>query len=207
MALKDLDHSFQALKKVTLSILFGSFAVIGLLVWFLHLKDKEKGTQVYVVTDVGTFSAIRKESRDISVYEVRNLLKTFLHTMFAHDAGTYLEKVEAGLHLIDKEGGKRIVHDFNKGEVYQNYVRLGTYTTITVDSVVVEMQDRPISGKAYARQTIHLGEKKKEFPIGIRFKILESYRSEQNPYGLLIHQFDYILYEPKLPKKENATAK
>ena len=207
MALKDLDHHFQALKKVTYAVVFGAFLIIGLLVWYTLVQEREKGAQVYVVTDMGTFSAIRQESREISIYEVRNLVKTFLHNMFAHDAGTYLQKVEAGLHLISNEGGQRIVHDFNKGEVYQNYIRLGTYTTITVDSVLVEMQDRPISGKAYARQTVHLGDKKKEFPIGIQFEILESYRNEQNPYGLLINKFDYILYEPKVPEKKNPVTK
>lgn len=194
--MKELDESFRALKRITLCTLLGAFLSIGGLLFYLLLQEKEKTAQVYVVTDHGTFSALRRESREISVHEVRNLVRSFMHHMFAHDAGSYAEKVEAGLHLIDQAGGQRIVHDFNKGEIYQNYLRLGTYTSLEVDSVLLDMQRRPITGSCYARQTIHLGERKKVFPIGIRFSILESYRSEQNPYGLQLQEFDYILYAP-----------
>lgn len=196
--LKDFDNSFDALKKITIGTILGAFVLIGLLGCYIILQERSKGDRIYVVTDLGTLPAIRQQEREISVFEVRNQVKTFLHTMFAHHAANYREKVEAGLHLIDKAGGQRIVHDFTKGEVYQNYVRLGTQTTLQVDSVLIDMKDRPISGKAYARQTIYLGEKKREFPIGIQFEIIETYRSEQNPYGLLIQNFDYIMYQPKV---------
>ena len=195
--LKDYDNSFNTLKKITIATMVGAFLLIGTLTYYIILQEREKAGQVYVVTDYGTFSALRQESRQVSIFEARNQVKAFLHTMFAHNAGNYREKVEAGLHLVDKAGGQRIVNDFNKGEVYQNYVRLGTQTTLQVDSVLINMGERPISGKAYARQAIYLGENKKTFPIGIQFEIIETYRSDKNPYGLLIQNLDYILYEPK----------
>jgi hypothetical protein len=194
--LKDYDNNFNTLKKITIVTLLGAFFSIGILTWYVLRQEEKKGKQIYVITDIGSFSALRKENRQVSIFEMRNQVKTFLHTMFAHHAGNYQEKVDAALHLIDKEGGQRIVNDFNKGEVYQNYVRLGTQTTIQVDSVLINMQDRPVSGKAYAQQSIYLGEKKKAFPIGIQFEMVETYRSDKNPYGLLIQNFDYILYAP-----------
>jgi hypothetical protein len=195
-SLKDYDNSFEVLKQITIGTILGAFVLFVLLGGYILVQEQKKGEQVYIVTDLGTLPAIRQQERQVSVFEVRNQVKTFLHTMFAHHAGNFQQKVEAGLHLIDKAGGQRIVHDFSKGEVYQNYVRLGTQTTMQVDSVLIDMNTRPLSGKAYARQTIYLGEKKKDFPIGIQFEIIETYRSEQNPYGLLIQNFDYILYEP-----------
>jgi hypothetical protein len=195
-SLKDYDNSFEVLKQITIGTILGAFVLLILLGGYILVQEQKKGEQVYIVTDLGTLPAIRQQERQVSVFEVRNQVKTFLHTMFAHHAGNFQQKVEAGLHLIDKAGGQRIVHDFSKGEVYQNYVRLGTQTTMQVDSVLIDMNTRPLSGKAYARQTIYLGEKKKDFPIGIQFEIIETYRSEQNPYGLLIQNFDYILYEP-----------
>lgn len=198
--LKDYDNRFNTLKKITIATLAGAFLSIGMLVWYITYLEKKAAERVYVVTDLGSFMVLRKEDREVSIFEVRNHVKTFLHTMFAHNAGNYREKVDAALHLIDKAGGQRIVNDFNKGEVYQNYVRLGTWTTLQVDSVLIDMQDRPISGKAYARQTIYLGENKKSFPIGVQFEVISTYRSGKNPYGLLIQHFDYILYEPKAVK-------
>ncbi|WP_224995067.1 conjugal transfer protein TraK [Cesiribacter sp. SM1] len=197
-SLKDFDSSFEVLKKITIGTILLSFLLILLLCTYVVLQERKKSERVYVVTDLGTLPAIRQQEREISVYEVRNQIKTFLHTMFAHHAANYQEQVEAGLHLIDKEGGQRILHDFTRGEVYQNYVRLGTQTSVVVDSVLIDMKARPIAGQAFARQTIYLGEKKREFPIGVRFEVIETYRSEQNPYGLLLQKFDYILYEPKV---------
>lgn len=196
-SLKDFGSSFNALRKITISTVLCSSILLLLLGGYIIHQERNQSERIYVVTDLGTLPAIRQEKREISVFEVRNQVKSFLHTMFAHHAGNYQEKVEAGLHLIDKAGGQRIVHDFSKGEVYQNYVRLGTQTSMQVDSVLIDMKARPIAGKAYARQTIYLGEKQKEFPIGIQFEVIETYRSEQNPYGLLLQNFDYILYVPK----------
>lgn len=196
-SLKDFDNSFDVLKRITIGTILGASVLVILLGGYILVQEQKSAERVYVVTDLGTLPAVRQQEREVSVFEIRNQVKTFLHTMFAHHAGNFQEKVEAGLHLIDKAGGQRIVHDFTRGEVYQNYVRLGTQTTLQVDSVLIDMNTRPVSGKAYARQTIYLGEKKKDFPIGIQFEIIETYRSEPNPYGLLIQNFDYILYEPE----------
>jgi hypothetical protein len=197
-SVKDYHFTFNTLKKVTLITLVGAFLLNGVLVYYILSLEDKVAKRVYVVTDSGTFPAMLGETRTVSVHEARNHIRTFLSTMFAHNAANYKERVEAGLHLINKVGGGRIVNDFNKGQVYENYVRLGTYTTLAVDSVLIDMNTSPISGKAYARQTIYLGEDSKEYPIGIRFELIDIYRSDENPYGLLIQSFDFIPYHPSV---------
>jgi hypothetical protein len=193
-SVKDYHYTFGALKKVTIITLIGAFILNGILVYYILSSKETQAKRVYVVTDSGTFPAILQETRKVSVYEARNHVRTFFSTLFAHDATNYKERVEAGLALIDKQSGQRIVNDFNKGEVYENYVRLGTYTTLEMDSVVIDVSTRPISGRAYARQTIFLGEESKAYPIGAKFELIETYRSDNNPYGLLIQKFDFIPY-------------
>lgn len=193
-SVKDYHYTFNTLKKVTITTLVGAFLLNRILVYHILSLEAKEAKRVYVVTDAGTFPAILSETRRVSLHEARNHVRTFLQTMFAHNAASYKERVENALHLIDKKGGGRIINDFNKGQVYENYVRLGTYTTLAVDSVVMDMGKRPISGKAYARQTIYLGEESKVYPIGIRFELIDTYRSDENPYGLLIQNFDFIPY-------------
>ncbi|EMR02304.1 conjugative transposon TraK protein [Cesiribacter andamanensis] len=163
-SLKDFDSSFEVLKKITIGTILLSFVLLLLLGGYILLQERRRSERIYVVTDLGTLPALRQAEREISLYEARNQVKLFLHTMFAHHAANYQQQLEAGLHLIDKAGGQRIVHDFSKGEVYQNYVRLGTQTSMQVDSVLIDMKARPIAGRAYARQTIHLGEKNGNSP-------------------------------------------
>jgi hypothetical protein len=152
---------------------------------------------VYVVTDSGTFPALVQQERKVSVYEARNHVKTFLTTMFAHDASNYKQQVETALHLVSKTDGGRIISDFTKGKVYENYVRLGSRTHLEVDSVMIDVAKRPLSGKAYARQTIHLEGQSQDFPIAIQFELTETYRSDENPYGLLLQNMQYIHYNPQ----------
>jgi hypothetical protein len=136
-SVKDYHYTFNTLKKVTITTLIGAFLLNGILVYYILSTQKKEAKRVYVVTDSGTFPAILNEGQRVSIHEARNHMRTFLFTMFAHNAANYKERVEAGLHLINKAGGGRIVNDFNKGQVYENYVRLGTYTTLIVDSVLM----------------------------------------------------------------------
>jgi hypothetical protein len=195
-SVKDLSSSYAAMRKITLTTLIGAFLLNGLLVYWLLTQQESQAKKVYVVTDHGTFVGSRKETRQVSVHEARNHVRAFLQTAFAHSAATYKENVERALHLIDQAGGSRLVHDFNKGEIYQNYVRMGTYTTLQVDSVHIQSGTRPFSGRAYAQQTIYLDGKQKAFPIAIRFELIETARSDQNPFGLLLQGMDYIPYHP-----------
>jgi hypothetical protein len=196
-SVRNLSGSFEAMRKITLTTMVGAFLLNGILVYFLLNRQDQDLKKVYVVTDHGSFVASRKETRQVSVHEARNHVRAFLQTAFAHSAATYKENVDRALHLIDKSGGTRLVHDFNKGEIYQNYVRMGTYTTLQLDSVLIQTGTRPLSGRAYAQQTIFLDGKQKAFPIAIRFELIETARSDQNPFGLLIQGMDYIPYSPQ----------
>jgi hypothetical protein len=199
-SVKDVSHTFGVLRKITITTLVGAFLLNGLLVYYLLSEKDDAARKVYVVTDHGTLVALQKDSRQVSVHEARNHVRSFLSFAFAHNAANYKEHVERALQLIDKAGGARLVHDFNKGEVYPNYVRLGTHTTLQIDSVNIDMLTRPITGAAYARQNIHLDNEQKTFPIAIRFELTETYRSDKNPYGLLIGKMDYVPYTPALAK-------
>jgi len=121
--------------------------------------------------------------------------------MFAHSAETYYEHINHALNLIDEESGKRIYHDFEEGEVHKNYVRYGSHTEIKLDSVVLDMNTFPNTGKVYALQEVHIGNDVRSLPIAASFKIIQTYRHEKNPYGLELTNFDFIAYERK-PKEK-----
>lgn len=193
-SVKDHTYTFQTLRGVLITTLVGAFLLNGLLVYYILTQSQTQAKRVYVVTDQGTFAALYEPERKVSIHEAKNHVKTFLSTMFAHDASTYKERVEGALHLISKTDGQRIISDFTKGKVYENYVRLGSRTSLQVDSVIIDVAKRPLAGKAYARQTIHLAGESQDFPIAIQFELYETYRSDQNPYGLLLQNMHYIQY-------------
>ncbi len=65
------------------------------------------------------------------------------------------------------------------------------------------MTQRPWSGSVYIKQRIFIGgEQKEPLPLAARFNLEETNRSDANPYGLLITNFDYIAYQPALTREE-----
>lgn len=194
---KDFNKIFNAMRLVTLLTIGGFFFSSALFFYLYHSKAEEVGKKVYVITDRGTFAAINADKRKTSIYEARNHVKTFMATMFAHDAATYSERVEAALNLIDERSGKKIFNDFEEGQVHENYVRYNSRTDIDIDSIKINMGAAPLAGKVYARQNVYFGDNKKALPIAASFTLEETYRNDHNPFGLVLKNFDFIAYYPE----------
>jgi len=116
--------------------------------------------------------------------------------MYAHEANNFKERVETALELIDKEDGLAIYNDFKEGHVYENYVRNNARTRIEVDSVMIDMNVEPYQGRVYAKQTIFYNDQSRTLPIAATFNLVETpFRTDQNPFGLLIQNWKYIAYQ------------
>lgn len=160
--------------------------------------------KVYVVGQGGTYSALNTAPEAHTKFEVRNLVRQFMTTMFAHDQYTFKAHLDAALPLIDDTDGRRIYASFKKGQVFENYVHYGARQVLDVDSIVVQMQERPFKATAYCRQRIFMGDQQSA-PTGLaaHFNLVEVDRSEQNPYGLQLTNFDYVPYAPPVSKAES----
>ena len=173
--------------------------VIATVVYIIqyHRLQEYYQQQTYVITNWGTFPASYYDGRKVSKIEAQNHVETFVKNMFAHSAETYYEHINYALNLIDEESGKRIYHDFEEGEVHKNYFRYGSHTEIKIDSVVLDMNTFPNTGKVYALQEVHIGNDVRSLPIAASFQIIQTYRHEKNPYGLELTDFDFIAYDRK----------
>jgi hypothetical protein len=55
----------------------------------------------------------------------------------------------------------------------------------------------------YTKQRIFIGDQQRQsLPMAARFNLIETDRSDENPYGLLITNFDYIAYNPPVSREE-----
>lgn len=167
------------------------------MLWSLAYGEKAERAfdKVYVVSQGGTFPALLTDPDAPSIYEARNHVKAFMKAMFAHDERSYGEHIETALHLIEKSEGAAIFEDFQKGSVYDNYVKFGSRSVFEIDSVFVDMNTEPYEGKVYGRQTVIYREDQKSLPVGAGFELIQVPRSEANPFGLLIQNWTFILYQ------------
>jgi hypothetical protein len=202
-SVKDLDRTFNTMRNVALLSVLSTFIVAlvaGLLVFRAY---ESSGQRVYVVGNNGSFSALSTSHDTHTRFEARNLVSTFMTTMYGHDQYTYKAHLDAALPLIEDRGGRRIYEGFKTGQVFENYVRYGARATITVDSIRLDMSNHPYTGQVYVKQRILIGDQmSKSQPLAAKFALVETDRSDANPYGMLITDFDYIAYNPAQTEEE-----
>ncbi|MCC2548511.1 conjugal transfer protein TraK [Hymenobacter sp. BT175] len=201
---KNLSTSFSTMRNLAMGSVF-ALLLVSLAAGFLVYRAYENsGRRVYVVGQTGSVAALSAPTTEThTAYEARNLVRNFMLTMFGHDQYTYKANLDAALPLIEGRGGRRIYDGFTRGQVLQNYERYAARNVVTVDSVSIDMNHRPWSGRVYIKQRIFIGgEQKEPLPLAAKFNLAETNRSDANPYGMLITNFDYIPYNPQVSREE-----
>lgn len=199
---QDVNKSFLTMRTMALSAMAFAFLEAVVFGFLLFRAYEDKGQQVYIASDNGSFAAVAATTAH-TPFEARNLVKAFMQTMFAHDQYSFRANLNAGLPLIEERGGRFLFESFERGQVLQNYVRYGARQTITVDSVKLNMQVRPITGQVYIKQIVFIGDQRSQSkPLAAKFALVDTDRSDRNPFGLLITDFDFIPYNPVVTQQE-----
>ncbi|KAA5539648.1 conjugal transfer protein TraK [Adhaeribacter rhizoryzae] len=200
---RDLNTSFKTMRTIALACIIG-FVVLAVSAGYGFYKvTQDAGRRVYVVTNSGSAAALAVQENTHTPFEARNMIKGFMRTMFGHDQYTFKQNLDAALPLIEGAGGRRIFENFNRGQVLQNYQRYSARSVLDVDSIYLDMSARPYSGRVYTKQRIFIGDQQRQsLPMAARFNLIETDRSDENPYGLLITNFDYIAYNPPVSREE-----
>lgn len=195
MNIQTFSKSITALRMIALLSVIMAVVSNGIWAWLFQKEQQGRAAYVYVAGQGGTYPARLVAEGVPSVFEARNQARQFCELMFGHDADTYDEHIEAALHLIDKEEGMTIYEDFQKGGVRDAYIKYNSRSFFECDRVEVRMESEPYEGQIFGRQVIHFGDKKQELPIGASFRLQRTRRSEKNPFGLILSEWKFILYQ------------
>ncbi len=200
---KNLSASFSTMRNLAMGSVLALLLVALASGFLVYRAYENSGRRVYVVSQTGSVAALSAGNDAHTPYEARNLVRQFMQTMFGHDQYTYKTNLDAALPLIEGRGGRRIYDGFTRGQVLQNYERYAARNVVTVDSVSIDLNHRPWSGRVYIKQRIFIGgEQKEPLPLAAKFNLVETNRSDANPYGMLITNFDYIPYNPQVSREE-----
>lgn len=175
------------------TIFTSTILLIGL--GYLYLTETKKHEdKIYVIADNGRFMANQTTSDILYDFDMKNHLKVFCQNMFAYDQYNYNTNIETGLNLIDVLGGKRIYNDIKTSGVYENLKKYNARTKINIDSIKIDMTARPVGAVVYLTQTVIYSDQSAKLPIAAKMSLVSANRSEKNPFGMLITNFDYIPY-------------
>lgn len=198
----NINSSFKFMKTITLISLIGSFGIIALCILLYTSQFNSLSHKAYFITSDETFVGVEKESRRLTSYEVKNHIRKFVGFMFSHDKKTYKNRVEAALKLCAKKDGTLMVADFNKAGVYSNLVKYDSRTYVKIDSIKVNMKQLPYSLKVYFVQYTYFDNNEIPTPIGMNWEFEETHRSDENTDGLMLQNFTYFEYSPKIEEAE-----
>ncbi|MEQ9440814.1 MAG: hypothetical protein RIG62_17335 [Cyclobacteriaceae bacterium] len=198
--IKDYSRAFQAMRFVAVFSVFGFIAsTVFYYFQYRNMVDQQKEI-IYVSTPNGTFQATQASQREVHPVEINKHSEQFINTMFSHDADTYEERISKAMHLINKKDGVLIIAQFEgepgkKKGVRDGYIRWGSRTEVTIDSIKTVGQGIMPQVRAYFKQQHFIGsELKSELSVALEYQVVDTYRSQNNPYGLQITNLDFILH-------------
>ena len=194
MSVQNFNNSYKSLRNITYLSIIASFLVCGACVFYVIHFSKQANQKIYVVGYNETYPAQLRDQSHPTVFEAHNLIGEFMGRVFSHDEYTFHENLDRALHFIDRPEGLTIYEDFNKHQVYDNYVKYGSRSYFELDSLYVEMSRQPHVGQVYGRQIIAYDDQQKSLPIGASFVLYPHRRNNHNPYGLLIKDWKFIRY-------------
>jgi hypothetical protein len=192
----NFDKAFRTTTRI--ATLSAVLLVLSNFTWaYCYFAARKAGEErVYVVHDQGTMAAVLAGDYRPTVYEARNHARNFMTLMHAHDAGTYSERINSALKLIDKKAGARLYNRMKKGGILEHYTRYNSRTDVQIDSIRIDMSIEPYKGAIYCRQRYLYDKEQQIIPIAADFELVRTHRSDANPFGLLITAFDYKTYRP-----------
>ena len=170
---------------------FISCIIFGLL-YVKAVNNTEK--EIYVVSDAGDFMAKRNDLGIRQDFEVKNHIRLFLQDFYENDQYTFNKNIDAALNLIDRKDGNRIYSGFN-AKAYNVYVQNNAHSKVVVDSIKVDMNVRPYRAKVWFQIVLHYGGNTQPIYNCAITEIIDNPRSEKNPFGLLLQNFNFIEYK------------
>lgn len=172
------------------------FSNVFWVVWQWQIS-KDADQKVYVRSGKSLFSANLESSSDSrNIYQARGLIETFTELLFENNAENYRERLNAALTLITAKDGQAIVRGFNAEKVLENHVKYNSFSRLQVDSIAINMNIIPYQCTVLMQQVIVYDGKEVANPIGAKFDLIPALYSDENPFGILITNFNYITYQP-----------
>ena len=183
----------------------------GLLLFFAYQWQQAlKSNLTYFVTPEATYPAHRRPHTTDEL-EIKNFTRLFLQHAFAHNEFTYKDNLNQALLLMDRKSGLYLKSKFSEEAIYELYQHYNGVSTLAIKEVQVNLDRYPYEVAAYYQTTLHFvgleGEEDQALSGGVYFQLSEVPRSQENPYGLLISQFDFIAYDLDKPQKDKRAKK
>lgn len=191
-SLKNIESSFKQLRIFGIIFLCLCAVISSYSVWSAFNFAEKQREKIYVL-DNGK-SLILALSQDLSQnrpVEAREHVKRFHELFFtlSPDKSAIESNIERALLLSDKSAFNHY-KDFSEKGYYNRIISGNINQTIQVDSVLCNFNIYPYLVSTYSRQLIIRESNITERSLITTCKLLNSVRSDNNPHGFIIENFE-----------------
>jgi conjugative transposon TraK protein len=200
--MKNIDSAFRHIKGFSLLLIFGCILLSGYALYTSKEVVSQSQQKIFILANGKALEAFAAERKDNIPVEAKDHVKMFHHYFFTLDPDDKViqSNVSKALYLADASA-KQQYDNLKENNYYSNLISGNISQEITVDSVMVDLNQYPFYFRCYAQQKII-----RPSTIVTRNLITEGHlrnvaRSDNNSHGFLIEKWRTI--ENKDIKTEN----
>ena len=193
-SLTNIESSFRRIR-LMLAVFTGCCALItGYALWSSYRFAEKQREKIYVL-DKGK-SLMLALSQDLSQNrpaEAREHVRRFHELFFtlSPDKAAIESNIRRALFLCD-ESAFRYYKDWEEKGYYNRIISANINQSIRVDSVACDFNSYPYVVTTYARQSLVRSSNITERSLVTRCRLLNSVRSDNNPHGFTMEQFNIV---------------
>ncbi|WP_339869413.1 conjugative transposon protein TraK [uncultured Algoriphagus sp.] len=200
--LKNLDTAFHHIKYLSYAVTLGSFCLSGYLGMKAIKATQAAQERIYILAEgkaLEAFSATKKENIPV---EAKDHVRMFHHYFFtlSPDENFIMEQVSKSLYLAD--GSAKSVYDnLRESGYYTQIVSANMNQTVETDSVSISMDSYPFDFRFYGKQKIIRPTSLVTRSLITQGRLRHIDRTDQNPHGFLIENWETLANETITVKK------
>jgi conjugative transposon TraK protein len=190
---KNIETSFRAMRVVSLAAIMGSLcANVVLFVWAVKLVDAAQ-QRIYILSAGRAMEAFASDRESNLRVEAEWHIKNFHTAFFTLEPDEKLNAagIKRALYLADGSA-KRVYDNLKESGYYAEVVAANISQRLTVDSMVVDMRQRPFYFRMYGTETITRATSVVTRDLVTEGWLRITHRSEDNEHGMLIEKWSIL---------------
>jgi conjugative transposon TraK protein len=191
--MKNIDTAFRHVRGFTMLVIVGCVLICCFALYKSFSLVSQMQGKIYILANGKALEAYASERKINIPVEARDHVKTFHRLFFTLDPDdkAIQANITKALYLADGSA-KRAYDDLKENGFYAGLISGNVNQTITVDSVVVDINEYPYRFRCVATQSIV-----RPTSITTRSLVAEGAlrnvsRSDNNPHGFLIERWNII---------------
>lgn len=191
---RNIDTAFSHIKRFSLFLIVACVMVSGFAIWKSFSMVREITGKVYILANGKALEAFSAERKDNVAVEIRDHVKMFHYWFFTLDPDEKVIASNIGKALYLADGSAKKEYDNLREQGYfTNLISANISQTITVDSVLLDMQAEPFSFKCFATQQLIRSTSTVSRKLVTQGYLRNVSRSDNNPHGFLIQRWETVL--------------